>query len=365
MAKKQTMTFTALPNGVVGTGADKKVRRSVYIAPRLSNAAGSTDKMDLSAFGDWVNWPDTATNISYKVSFNGGAGVTATPVGDPPIASLWGMLFGGTTKLVPHAFDQALTQTKIPLTYPVKDIHDKIQEIYTHFATHNPETFPTVGEILGGPLKDLTDGFLPTKKPVPNGPALAQGGMLAAPLVNVTQDNFKKVEAFHAPFNPDNRITPAPPDIDFHQMLSALGRYPFLMRLLGIVRDLETAHPGALGNATVQVIAEWPTKASSIVPVVTTNCVVSDAAFYARPRASSPDLSSDGLGMLKFADATEYEVLQVNQDGAALKTLNFAATVVHATFSIDDPVNYPANNLTPGYHYQGDAANRHRTDDTP
>ena len=118
MAKKQTMTFTALPNGVAGTGADKKVRLSVYIAPRLSNDTGSTDKMDLSAFGDWVNWPDTAKDITYKVSFNGGAGVTATPIGDPPTASLWGMLFGGTTQLVPHAVDQALTQTKIPLTYP-------------------------------------------------------------------------------------------------------------------------------------------------------------------------------------------------------------------------------------------------------
>ena len=38
MAPKQTISFTALPNGVVGTGPTKKVRLSVYIAPRLADA---------------------------------------------------------------------------------------------------------------------------------------------------------------------------------------------------------------------------------------------------------------------------------------------------------------------------------------
>ena len=84
MATKQTMTFTALPNGVSGTGPNKKVRLSVYIAPRLSNDSGSTDEMNLSAFGDWTNWPNTEEDVTYKVKFNNDPAVQATAIGDPP-----------------------------------------------------------------------------------------------------------------------------------------------------------------------------------------------------------------------------------------------------------------------------------------
>ena len=352
MPIEKRISFTALPNGVVDTPQGKKVRLSVFVSPRLTTNPPSTAEIDLGDYGEWANWPDTA--VTFEVKFGGGPAVAATPVGDPPVAALWGMLFTGTTKLVPHAFDTALSQSKIPITYPVKAVHQKIRDIYTHFAKSNPETFPTVTQILASPLGELVEGFLPVKKPVsdvPEGPAIAQGGVLAAPLaVSQAQKDFQKVSDFHKPFNPDVRVTPAPPEIDFHQMLSALGRYPFLMRMLGIVRDLEAVHPGpgAEGNTTVEVVASWSGKASSIVPAVHTHCVLSGTAFYARPRAVSPDLSTDGLGMLRFDDTNEYDLVQVNRTVAVLKTLDFAASVVHATFSINDPLNYPAYVAVPG-----------------
>ena len=382
MAPKQTITFTALPNGVFVTPDNKKkVRLSVYIAPRLADDSGSTTDMNLSAFDDWDDWPNR--DVTFKVQFGGGAELTATPVGDPPSAQLWGMLFGGTTSLVPHEFDEDLTNTKIPITYPVKAVHEKIQEVYTYFATNSPEEHPSIKQIITqSPLKDLTSLFLPAEKPQPpcpsgyfwdevtqscqpkltavKGPGLA--AVMAAPQV---QQDFKAVQDFHKPFNPDNRITPAPPDIDFHQMLSALGRYPYLMRRLGIVRDLEADHPGPLGNVPVQVTASWSTKGASTVPVVKTNCVVSETAFYARPRAASPELSGDGLGMLRFDDTNEYELVQVNQDGAVLKTLNFVSSVIHATFDIHDPTNYPDFELKEGYFYPSGNPKTYKTDDTP
>jgi hypothetical protein len=381
MAPKQTISFTALPNGVFVTPDNKKkVRLSVYIAPRLADDSGSTTSMNLSSFGDWVDWPNR--DVSFKVQFTGGPELAATPVGDPPSAQLWGMLFGGTTSLVPHEFEDDLADTKIPITYAVKAIHEKIQEIYRYFAKNNPEEFPTVSEILASPLNDFTSLFLPAEKPQPpcpqgyywddatqscqpkltavKGPGLA--AFMAAPQV---QQDFKAVQDFHKPFNPNNRVTPVPPDIDFHQMLSALGRYPYLMRRLGIVRDLVADHPGPVGNVTVQVNASWSTKAGSTVPVVKTNCVVSDTAFYARPRAASSELSGDGLGMLRFDDADEYDLVQVNQDGAAMKTLNFVSSVIHATFDIHDPTNYPDYELKEGYVYPSGNPKTYKTDDTP
>ena len=381
---KPRVTFTALPNGVTGTGANKKLRLSVFISPRLNTVPPTTDQMDLSAYVDWVNWPDTEKKITYKVLFDTQPNATelaATPVGDPPNRDLWGMLFGGTTKLAPRTFETTLTQTKLA-SYPAKAVHAKIQEIYTYFAKNSPEDHPSITQIITqSPLKDFASMFLPAETPHPpcpqgyywdgtkcaanpisavKGPGLA--AVMAAPQV---QQDFKAVQDFHKPFNPDNRITPAPPDIDFHQMLSALGRYPVLMRMLGIVRDLEVPYPGALGIRKVQVVATWPTIGGSLVPAVNTNCFIGETAFYARPRATSPELSGDGLGMLKFDDANEYELLQVNQDGAVMKTLNFVSQVTRATFDIHDPTNYPDYELKEGYVYPSGNPKMYKTDDTP
>jgi hypothetical protein len=376
---KPRVTFTALPNGVTGTGSSRKLRLSVFVSPRLNTDPPTTGQMDLSQFPDWVNWPSTP--VTYQVSFGGAPAVAATPVGDGPIPALWSMLFDGTTKLTPREFETTLAGTKIPITYPVKDVYAKIQEIYTYFAKNSPEEHPSVTQIVTqSPLKDLVSLFTPAEKPQHvcpagqywngtkcdfiitgvKGPELAS--LIAAPQV---QQDFKKVADFHKPFNPDNRITPAPPQIDFHQMLSALGRYPFLMRQLGIVRDLEAAYPGPLNDTTVQVIASWPTKASSTVPEVLTNCHVGETTFYARRRTVSPELTDDGLGMLPFDDASEYDVVQVNQDGAVLKTLNFVSQVTRATFAIDDPVNYPEYELKPDLQYPSGNPKVYKTEDTP
>jgi hypothetical protein len=359
---KPRVTFTALPNGVIGTGGGRKLRLSVFVSPRLNTDPPTTGEMDLSQFGDWVTWPSTP--VTYEVQFGGGAAAQATPVGDPPSAALWSMLFGEATKLTPRTFETTLAQTKIPITYQVKAIHDKLKDIYTYFAKTTPENHPTIGEIFQSPLHELTDEFLP-KKPFFPGPALAKMGELASvQALPATKQHFENVLKFHAPFNPTNRIEPAPPDIDFHQMLSALGRYPFLMRLLGIVRDLEVAYPGALGDTTVQVIASWPTKAGSTVPEVKTNCHVGENTFYARRRAANPELTADGLGMLPFNDANEYDIVQINQDGAALKTLQFAKNVVRATFDPADTTNYPdyipEQGEVPGEQYFV-----YKTEDTP
>src|SRR6185503_13056945 len=238
MATKATISFTALPNGVVDGPGGKKVRLSVLVSPRLSTEPITTENVDLSQFPDWENWPSTP--VTFGVSFNGGPAVEATPVGTAPIGDLWQMLFSSNSPTTPHAFDTAVAATKIPLTYSVKDVHAKIRDVYTYFAKTTPENFPTVTQLIRppSPLADLATLALPVQHPIsdiPPGPARANGGVVASVMAVTAADTFKKVQTFHAPFNPLNRITPTPPDIDFHQMLSALGRYPFLMRLLGLV----------------------------------------------------------------------------------------------------------------------------------
>jgi len=340
--KKQTISFTALPNGVAPSG---KLRLSVYVSPRLWTDDPPTTDVNLSEFPDWVDWPSTA--LTFTASFGGGSAAAATRVGAAARSDLWTALFGPATTLRPRTFDGAVADAMIQ-SYKVKEVHAQIRDIYTYFAANFPTEFPTVADLLDddGPLRDIVTPFIPLPPP---GPIIKSILRATTP----AYDTLKSVENFHKPF----KTTKAPinvPDVDFHQMLSALGRYPVLMRMLGIVHDLEVDHPGSLGATTVEVIATWPT--APAMPHLKTRCFVSTLSFYATPRASDPDLSSDGLGMLKFNDATAYDLVQVNQDGAAIRTLRFAESLVRATFDESDPL-YGLG--------VGSGAKKYKTDDTP
>jgi hypothetical protein len=320
--KTQTITFTALPNGVVGPGGN--LRLSVHISPRLWTSDGPDAQVLLSQFGDWVDWPSAA--ITFQVQFDTAAPFQATPVGPAPRSDMWQALFPQSTYLRPHSFDPSIANTKIT-TYSVKDVHTKLRTVYTYFAKKSPNDYPTATELIDDPTSPLTEiaaPFKPVAIPTATkGPALASV-MAADP---TPYDHLKSVETFHNPFT-NNQVAITTPDIEFHQMLSALGRYPVLMRMLGLVRDFEIARPaGAV--STVRVIASWP--GAPTLPRIATRCKITNDAFYATPRTTAPELSDDGLGMLRLGDATMYELVQVNQDSAAVKTLRFAETVVRAT----------------------------------
>ena len=51
----QTIIWTALPNGISGTGADRKLKLSVFVSPRLKATQTEGDKLAL--FPDLLDWP--------------------------------------------------------------------------------------------------------------------------------------------------------------------------------------------------------------------------------------------------------------------------------------------------------------------
>ncbi len=364
MTTTQRISFTALPNGVASS-TPPRLKLSVFVSARYETDPLTETKLDLhTSFPQFADWP--AMKPTFGVRFNGGPEVSATPVSAAPRSDLWAMLFPGNTYLRPHDFDETLATLSLA-TYSVKDVHVGLKSIYTYFAKNNPSDFPTVEELLGAdsPLRDIAGNSMPLN--LQSVPAIRGPGILAAPLVTTTPakaEEFKKVEAFHQPFN-SNRVTVTPPDVEFHGMLSALGRYPVLMRMLGLVYDLEVDAPTPLGDATVEVVAHFAV-GSAIVPRVITNCHISATKFYARPRDTDPELSDDGLGMLPLEDPTKFDVVQVNHDGAALKTLRFSESVVRAHF---DPTSQLFIDLVPaisGFTVSMDTTGKqYKTDDTP
>ena len=125
--------------------------------------------------------------------------------------------------------------------------------------------------------------------------------------------------------------SPKPPEWDFHQRLGVLGDYPRLMRRLGIVIRLRVPAP-VVAPSTVRVIPRWdglPMPLRDLTP--RTRCVVAGGGFIPEPRAGSEyrdgalDLVGAGDGP---AGAAGFRALVVDADGAVLKLIHTAASIV-------------------------------------
>jgi hypothetical protein len=342
MGTTKTISFTALPNGIAANG---RLKLSVFVSARYTTDPLTTDNLDLhDNFSQFVDWPSKVSSFGLK--FNGGAEVGTTIMSAAPRSDLWGGLFPKGTYLRPDKFDDNLSKLSFK-TYAVKEIHAGLKSVYTYFAKNNPTDFPSVNDLLGeeSPLRDIAIHAIPAKlddsipkSPVPERiqpltPRLSGGTTTKA---NATE--FLKVQTFHAPLS-EVRVAVTPLDVEFHGMLTALGRYPALMRMLGLVFDLEVdsplAPPATTMDATVEAVAHF-TQGDATVPHVLTNARITGSQFYARRRETDPELTDDGLRMLPFDDMTKYEVVQVNHDGGALKTLRLVDSVVHAHFDPND-----------------------------
>ena len=335
---QQTIMWTALPNGVRNTNQGGRLKLSAFVSVRLDT--GGT----LSPFPDWLDWPKTlfpsgppANQLQFEVQFGASAPVPATRMGDKPRSDLWTALFGGASLVRAHnAADIAKFAGKPILSYPAASIQSYLKRRYVTLADEFGTEFPSAGRLTGlfDELADLfflpgtefdTDNlgimkaqlmdelhdkkFLSLNAPSSLAITGVNGHLASAPSADPQRD-FVRLHMFHQPFT-DTRVAVTKPDIDFHQMVSALGDYPVLMRMLGLVHDLEVPHPGNLGDTTVQVLAKWNPAAGPVVTLnvpavpgqkLQTNCSSGAQTFLPRPGGS--DLAD---GMLKLEEVAAFD----------------------------------------------------------
>lgn len=414
----QTIMWTALPNGVrVDEGGDLKLKLSAFVSVRLETNEGNT----LSLFPDFLDWPatlypdDTTKHLRFSVQFGNDPPIPATRVGPLPRSDLWTALFSPTTRVNSYQF-RDLADRRIR-SYPVRHIVSFLREQYVKFASLFPKEFPPAQDLglalgpRGEPI--CTDSFgkiayLPARMcptpgddgsrppgadlppracPCPDEEELTERleeiltalkAVPFSPVVDPAMD-FVQLKLFHRPrsariFDPGkrpphqyNRLSVADlrakqeqaiDEFDFHQMLSVAGEYPEILRLLGLIHDLELPFPaGAVGPTTVQVFATWfPMLAETVntpnVPPNTpprelrTRCIVSREKFMAEPRPGS-DLNN---GMLDLSDTGKFELVQVDPDGGAEKALDFAGNLVRSLLfrTADTPESYSLPSLRSG-----------------
>jgi hypothetical protein len=122
--EKQTLTFTALPNGFAPDGS---ARVSVFISHRLwsDTAAGN---LTLDKYPDVLDWPASLAALSWEASINGGPGSTLTVDNNQLKPALWTALFRTTTQVKPFRFED---HRGTPIeSFPTWAIHDTIAGVY-------------------------------------------------------------------------------------------------------------------------------------------------------------------------------------------------------------------------------------------
>jgi hypothetical protein len=291
---KQSITCTALPNGLKSAASPATVKLSMFISPSLTFEGGQSEG-ELKDFEDFLNWPAvvSAGNLEISVVFQGGAQPVSRQAEIDlrvrPDPALWGKLFNKHTLV--RARSNNFTGLGQPYSsYPASDITQKISTGYQKLGISSPYlpagndalkgAFPELQQAISSssgdfslrirPFDDLAaateaelindhaelsrellraDAEASLEDKLSAAVAIAgrrsqfRGGANAVPIIPPTNEPasaFAQFQAFHhrspGAAAASNRASDRK---DFHQIIAALAEYPEVLRRLGLVIDLE------------------------------------------------------------------------------------------------------------------------------
>ncbi len=337
---KQTVLWTALPNGIK-PGLAKRLCLSVLVSPRLTaDASEPTIRRDgtieLKNFRDFLNWPEM--HPEFAVHFENGPILKANIVSCKPQFELWKALFPSQTSVLPYVFNPDSDHLQRIRSFPVGIILWRIKQLYLEIAQHEPSEFPH----FEGKQLELLKQLIPTAADKANiekildvRRALPQE-LIKTQDFNKWRDDYEQLQEFYAPHDPEKRVEPQVPSLDFHQVVSSLGDYPLLMRYLGLVFDLEIELKKEIPfNGSVAIIPTWSSTLGNSVDRCPRTRYILDPAnnkFISAPASADTEIIE---GYLKLVDPTVdlndkvelYSVIQLDADNTAIKFLNFIKNI--------------------------------------
>ncbi len=358
----QRIIWTALPHGTDGNN----LKLSVFVSPRLVPGAVRT----LDQFPDFWNpaqghWPAKARSLEFFAEIDGNPnlipaqrlekGSYNVPYFDK---GLWEGLFTAKTPVAP--FEYADFRTRVIRSFPMRGVLGTLQDLYTAVAVGNPDEHPNLlrdpilvkirnmlGLINYGEQNILTRSL---RRPPDLDPELKKSRVLDYKGYNAYgHESFEQLSFYQASrfydrpefqeaYRERPELSAVPhrlkkPDIDFHQILAALGDYPELMRRLGLVVELLVPKPAvAFSKIRVRLKAGGKGFSDNDAVFPWTWCT-KDGSFRPLARPGTDDIRD---GMLAMAGATDritlknpskYDVVTVDADGSAMKTVDFSANL--------------------------------------
>ncbi len=349
----QNILWTALPAGLNANG--DRLILSVLVSPRLTPDGGVDGT--LGQFDDFLDWPATVAKLKFHVEIQGGPTFDLQPVVLPGFPALdseaWQALYRRDSTVHPYAFDD---RAGIPVrSFPTKKILSFIKTEYQHTAITSAAAKPGLTELgltrnsqrLGLAEIALNSDFEPGVR-IQIEDTLKHNAFVGRNFGGPRHD-FYQVKLMHDFLskkirNKDGHLEFLPPqkptDVDFHKAVAAMGQYPQLLRALGLVIDLEIPSLTIAPSSNVRVRPSLPA-AAQLTPWTAYHFDSGKKQFFA---ASGPG-SDVSTGMLFIGSADDYDVVEMDVDGAARKVQDFASNGARIGLgevgtSIDTPKTY-------------------------
>ncbi len=352
----EAVILTCLPNGVA---ADGRMKVTAFVTPRLST--GDTHERHLADFPAFVDWPASmatllgAGKLAIEIENVGVQPADLDPASPALDSATWSLLFDAGDVGVfasqpsgskPVAGFEDLSDRKVR-SFPAGNVADQILGLYGDIALNAPSQFPPVtsGRLstlraLGNASRNPAERYAEIEKLFGKDvEAGNEGGgyvrMQDVPYAERDLIAFVLARRYYdRPGKPDPKATdpvppPKKPPLDFHRYVAALGDYPRLLRPLGLAVDLLIERPNGFPEQGRMRIVVDPPGASGLGFAAKagarpwTNYELQGHRFLPRPRNKEGAIKD---GSLRLED-NWFRIHQIDLDGSALKTFDFAATV--------------------------------------
>ncbi len=364
---KQHIFVTALPNGLVensekpgmiDSSAPQKTGVSLSVKkPGIAQADSSRTCRAAVAFSlqveeiettlanvpDMLSWAERIRQASYKVLLDGQE-IPCDVISPPIDTHLWANLFRSTVKV--KAFEMEDLSSKPIASYPIRHVLEHIRKLTASIGSDYSNDLPDADSYTGredfAALSDYSVNKLPVN---PREPATMEKLINDKRAGQHVKDRLKKNSTI--PFSPNPSPTSdfaqlknfhgiydfqkgkvfqqvAPPDFEFHDILSILSAYPQLLRRLGLVVDIQFEVPG--GSSTRMKRKDAWSNTLRVIPngvnfeqpatfvCAATAYKLTSKEFYPAPA----DSAVQDLGHLKL-NTDAFTIFQLDTDGSALK----------------------------------------------
>ena len=339
----ESVIFTALPNGHDRNG--RLLRLTVFVSPRLFTDGAGDLPLQGAGFAAFEDWPAVLDDTRLFVTVDG-LGTFETepdPASPAPESATWHLLFDAC-RVRDGKFND-LSDRRF-LSFPVGEMAKAVTELYTEVAEGFHDEFPP---LTSGPVAGLAKqaGLLGGHgreryyKMLDDLMQRQEGGRyLDRAQISAGQRRFLAyAEAYRFYDRPGSRDPagesaappePKPPEIDFHGAVATVGDYPELLRRLGLAVDLVAKREAGMppeGRLRVEVRAPgafepWMA-AEEARPW--THYALDKRRFLPASRNKEGDLID---GTLRLENTRRFLVNQVDVDGSAMKTVDFAGNAL-------------------------------------
>ncbi|TRX71565.1 hypothetical protein [Carboxylicivirga sp. M1479] len=324
------------------------LKLSVFVSVKLNTPSDTT----LASFPDIMTWPDKVLNADFGLRMDDGTLLEAQLDKNQINSELFQRLLHADIKVDDFKDDEALVQKRI-YSFPVKHVQDFILKTVKEEAVVNPsrkikpERF--VDESQLGAISQYKLQGDEVKRVSQNKTRKAS----TAPIMMRQQDEDVQIrqkvrsnrfKSFEKDMNPksdfaelrqfhkvDKAIKTTPkiqlekPSFEFHDVVATINSYPQIMRKMGFVLDFSIPYDDKLSKkGTISLVPQnLELSDDYALSIPNTAYEITDDGFFTRDKADS--LFNQGFVKV---NTNEFEVVQIDADGAALKTNNMTESKV-------------------------------------